>query len=89
MQECGTVDELRARGGTQLTVYAPQAPRGWADALPGVHTVRHDDTRTVLGLGPDADDQAVLTAALRTGPVHEFARSRPTLTELFREVVTA
>ncbi len=89
MQECGTVDELRARGGTQLTVYAPQAPRGWADALPGVHTVRHDDTRTVLALGPDADDQAVLAAALRTGPVHEFARSRPTLTELFREVVTA
>jgi len=89
MQECGSVDQLRARGGTQLAVHAPQAPPGWADELPGVYTVRHDHTRTVLALGPDADDQVVLAAALRTGPVHEFARSRPTLTELFREVVAA
>ncbi|MDQ2721746.1 MAG: ATP-binding cassette domain-containing protein [Actinomycetota bacterium] len=89
MQECGSVDQLRARGRTQLTVHAPQAPPGWADELPGVHTVRHDDTHTVLALDPDVDDQAVLAAALRTGPVHEFARSRPTLTELFREVVAA
>lgn len=32
-------------------------------------------------------DQAVLAAALRTGPVHEFSRGQPSLTELFREVV--
>jgi ABC-2 type transport system ATP-binding protein len=30
----------------------------------------------------------VLRAALATGPVHEFARSRPSLTELFRHVVS-
>jgi ABC-2 type transport system ATP-binding protein len=28
------------------------------------------------------DDQAVLQAALATGPVHEFGERRPTLTEL-------
>jgi ABC-2 type transport system ATP-binding protein len=30
----------------------------------------------------------VLAAALATGPVHEFARRRPALTELFRHVVS-
>jgi ABC-2 type transport system ATP-binding protein len=30
----------------------------------------------------------VLRAALDTGPVHEFSRQRPSLTELFRSVVT-
>jgi ABC-2 type transport system ATP-binding protein len=43
----------------------------------------------VLELEPGADDQAVLAAALATGPVREFARRRATLTELFRHVVRA
>ena len=89
MQQCGTVTELRAGGETQLMVHAPQAPRGWADELPGVHTVRHDAGHTVLTLDPGADDQPVLAAALRTGPVHEFAQRQPSLTERFREVVAA
>ncbi|MER6798998.1 ABC transporter ATP-binding protein, partial [Amycolatopsis mediterranei] len=29
-----------------------------------------------------------LKAALATGPVHEFAREQPSLTDLFRSVVT-
>ncbi len=89
MQECGTVDELRAGGGTQLLVRAPQAPAGWADGLPGVHISEHGEGRTVLSLERGADDQAVLAAVLGTGPVHEFSRRQPSLTELFREAVTA
>jgi ABC-2 type transport system ATP-binding protein len=42
----------------------------------------------VLELAPDADDQLVLRAALETGPVREFRRRRPSLTELFRHVVS-
>lgn len=33
-------------------------------------------------------DRIVLAAALSTGLVHEFFRRQPSLTELFREVVT-
>ena len=92
MQECGTVDELRAGGGTQLVVEAPQAPAGWADGLPGVQTARYGEGRAVLNIERGKEsvvDQAVLAAALRTGPVHEFSRRQPSLTELFREVVAA
>jgi ABC-2 type transport system ATP-binding protein len=42
----------------------------------------------VLGLEPSADDQAVLAAALSTGPVTEFSHRRRTLTELFRDAVS-
>ncbi len=89
MDTIGTVDELRGTGDVLLEVHAPAAPRGWADHLFGVTTVSHDDGRTVLSLGAGADDQAVLNAALKTGPVHEFAVRKPSLTELFREVVSA
>ena len=52
-------------------------------------TIEHADGHTVLELDDPASDQDVLTAALKTGPVHEFSLRRPSLTELFREVVTA
>ncbi|HEX3648021.1 MAG TPA: ATP-binding cassette domain-containing protein [Pseudonocardiaceae bacterium] len=85
---CGAIDELRAGGDEQLVVNAPDAPSGWADGLPGVTELRRDGTATVLQLKPGADDQAVLHTALATGPVREFARRRPSLTELFRNVVS-
>jgi ABC-2 type transport system ATP-binding protein len=84
----GTVDELREGGTPRLMVDAPGAPEGWAAALPGVKVLEHKGTRTELELGDGADDQEVLRAALATGPVREFAPRRPSLTELFRTVVT-
>ena len=89
MQALGTVDQLRSGGASQLDVHAPQAPPGWADHVPGTRTLSHVDGHTVVELGPGADDQAVLAAALHTGPVHSFAVRRPSLTELFREAVAA
>ncbi|MGH3494789.1 MAG: ABC transporter ATP-binding protein, partial [Sciscionella sp.] len=88
MQACGTVDELRAGGTTQLVVDAPQAGDGWAEGLAGVSVREHSRDGTVLDLVAGADDQAVLAAALATGPVREFARRKPSLTDLFRHVVS-
>jgi ABC-2 type transport system ATP-binding protein len=47
-----------------------------------------EGTRTLLELAPGGDDQAVLRAALATGPVREFRREVPRLSELFRHVVS-
>ncbi len=88
MVAVGPVDELRAGGTAQLVVDAPRAQTGWAEGLPGARVVGAEDGRTVLELDEGADDQAVLRAALATGPVREFARRRPSLTELFRHVVS-
>jgi ABC-2 type transport system ATP-binding protein len=87
MVACGSVDELRAGSPVSLVVDAPNAPAGWADALSGVTVVKRQGARTTLRLAEGADDQAVLKAALATGPVREFARQLPSLTELFRHVV--
>jgi len=95
MRAVGTVAELRSRGGRRLSVSAPDAPADWADALPGVRVLEHTATeageppQTLLALTDDADDQQVLAAALRTGPVRHFASHRASLTELYREVVAA
>jgi ABC-2 type transport system ATP-binding protein len=89
MVAVGSVAELRSGGTEELVVEAPQAPQGWADDLPGVTLLSQVGGRTVLTLGQGADDQAVLRAALATGPVREFARRLPSLTELFRHVVSA
>jgi ABC-2 type transport system ATP-binding protein len=89
MVAAGTVDELRAGGPEALIVTAPDAPAGWAAGLPGVTVLDQSGGSTRLTLDDGADDQAVLRAALATGPVREFARRRPSLTDLFRHIVSA
>ena len=89
MVACGAVDDLRAGGNETLIVHAPQAPRGWADGLPGVVVRQYERGRTEIELGEGSDDQQILRAALETGPVHEFARRRPSLTDLFRHIVSS
>ncbi len=88
MVACGTIDELRGHGPTQLWVDAPAATRGWSDAVPHTRVLRMDGTRALIELnGGSTDDQAVLRAALATGPVHEFRRHRPSLLDVFREAM--
>jgi ABC-2 type transport system ATP-binding protein len=89
MVAVGTVDELRAGATIRLVVDAPHAGADWADALPGVHLRGWEGSKVVLELDHGADDQLVLQTALATGPVREFTRRQPSLTELFRNVVTA
>ena len=84
----GTIDQLRSGGPLQLWVDAPNAPADWALGLRGVQVVRADGTRVLLRLDETTDDQAVLRAALATGPVKEFRRDLPTLLDLFREAMT-
>ena len=88
MVATGPVAELRRReAGRLLRVVVPDAPAGWAAALPGVQVVSERAGDTVLELAPGTDDQAVLAAALRTGRVAHFAWREPSLVELFREAV--
>jgi ABC-2 type transport system ATP-binding protein len=61
----------------------------WFDAIPGVRLEDRVPGGVVLEVGEGVDDQRVLDLARSVGDVRHFSRVRPTLAELFREVVTA
>jgi ABC-2 type transport system ATP-binding protein len=79
----GPMSELTADRARLVRVDAPDATPGWGDSVPGCRMVEVDGSRIVLELGPDADDQAVLGAAMATGRVREFTLLRRSLGELF------
>lgn len=87
MTALGSVNELRERDGKVLEVDGPSSSVPWAEGLRGVLRAEYSETGTRLLVDESVDDQAVLTAALAHGPVHRFATTAPSLTELFRELV--
>ena len=87
MVASGTVAELRAGGRERRWVDVPEAPGDWVAGVPGMRLVQTDGSRRLFELDPDTDDQALLQAALATGPVREFERVEPSLGELFRTVI--
>ena len=88
MLAAGSVDELRTGSAPRYWVDAPGAVAGWAKQVPGATVVRVESSRTLVELPTAGGDQALLQAALATGPVREFRRDIPTLSELFRSVIT-
>lgn len=83
----GAVSELRAAARVEVVVSAPAAPPDWTAGLPGVEVLSVHNGLYRLALTDGADDQAVLAAAMATGPVREFTIVRPSLAEVFRDVV--
>ena len=85
----GDVAQLRRRRDrTVLRVEVETAERvDWTVGLSGVELLAVEDGGVLLELGPDGDDQAVLAAAQAAGQVRQFGVVRPTLAELYREVV--
>jgi ABC-2 type transport system ATP-binding protein len=87
MVASGTVDELRAGGRERRRVDVPGAAVDWEAGVPGVRLVQADGTRRLFELDHGVDDQALLQAALATGPVRAFERVEPSLGEIFRAVL--
>jgi len=87
MVAIGTVAELRAGGHERLWIDAPGAPAGWDSGVDGARLMQTDGSRLLFELDPGVDNQALLHAALATGPVLEFSRVEPSLGEIFRTVV--
>jgi ABC-2 type transport system ATP-binding protein len=86
----GPVDEVRrSRGAEQIKVELEDGGTAWADTLAAATVVARVGDEVVLELVPGGDDQAVLDAARRAGRVRSFRREAPSLSELFREVVSA
>ncbi len=87
MVACGAVAELRAGGLERRWLEVPAAPEAWEPGIPGVRLLQADGARRLFELDQGVDDQALLQAALTTGPVREFERVEPSLGALFRTVI--
>jgi ABC-2 type transport system ATP-binding protein len=84
----GRVEELRSeRSDPRLRVQVEGASDDWLEGLRGVELIARDDRGVVVELHEGADDQEILDAARGAGRVRRFEPARPTLAELFREVV--
>lgn len=83
----GTVDELRSTGRPPRLRVEVEAERDWTEELTGISVMEREGDGVLLELDDGTDDQAVLDAARRAGRVRFFGRERPTLVQLYREVV--
>lgn len=97
MEALGTIDELRSTDRPQWLVEVVSSDeagvRAAIEAVPGA-TVSAVDARTgayrvELAEAAQGAEQALLTAAMRSGAVREFSPVRPSLTDLFRDVVSS
>jgi ABC-2 type transport system ATP-binding protein len=89
MVAVGDIDELRE---TDEQVWLVDGPTtgDWVAAVPEARVVSSGGTQTIVEIrdGRSDVDQALLSAALSAGPVRQFARQRPSLAELYRDVVS-
>jgi len=86
IRAAGSRDELRAANTGSQWELLSGGDAGWVRDVPGV-TVQEFDGDYVLFEADAAQAQTVLQRAVTHGIVHSFAARRPTLTEIFREVV--
>jgi ABC-2 type transport system ATP-binding protein len=86
----GSIDELRASRARRLVrVDVEGAPEDWFGSIRGIRREAEVPGGVVLELANDTDEQRVLDLARSVGEVRHFSLVRPTLSELFREVVSA
>jgi ABC-2 type transport system ATP-binding protein len=84
----GTIDQVRAtRSRRLLRVEVVGAPADWFEAVRGVRPDRGSGNGAVFELEEGVDEQRVLDVARSVGEVLAFDRVRPSLTDLFRELV--
>jgi ABC-2 type transport system ATP-binding protein len=85
----GAIDELRASRARRLArVEVTGAPADWFASIPGIRLETEVPGALILELANGTDDQRVLDLARSVGEVRHFSLVRPTLAELFREVVS-
>ncbi len=81
----GTVEALRAGGPARYRL-ATGGDVGWVRDVRGIHAHDVDGGTALLELVEPGAEQVVLREAVQRGPVHEFARVVPALSEIYREV---
>lgn len=81
----GTIDEVGGSSNSWTLSAANTSPL-WLSAIPGIAITAQKENTFVFRADP-ASAQVALRAALEQGPVGEFKAVKPSLTELFKNVV--
>ena len=83
----GARDELRAAHSAPRYELVTSADTGWLRNEPGVEVVSFDGGYAVFDVDSEATAQRVLSRAIGLGTVGGFAPQRPTLAQIFTEVI--
>lgn len=81
----GTKEDLESRGATRHRLVM-DADAGWVREQSGLRIDDVDGGTALLEVLTPGAEHALLTEALQRGNIIEFARVRPTLSEIYREV---
>ncbi|MEV0011045.1 ATP-binding cassette domain-containing protein [Streptomyces sp. NPDC051840] len=84
---CGTLDELHSAGTARLDLQVLGAPDDWPARCAAVASFTPHDDGVLVELAPGHDENAVLAEAVRHGLVRRMTWHRPTLTDMFRDLL--
>jgi ABC-2 type transport system ATP-binding protein len=80
----GTVSELRDAGVPRFRLVLG-GDAGWVRDHRGLDVLDLDGTTALVEVREDGAEQHLIAEATRRGPVHQFVRVRPALSEIYRE----
>lgn len=83
----GSAEELRSGGPLRYRMTLG-GDADWLHGLQGLQVREMNGSAALLEVITPGAEQAALAEATRRGPVHEFARVVPTLSEIYQEVTT-
>ncbi len=81
----GTSQELRTGGPLRYRLTVGD-DAGWVRGMPGLRVLDLDGTTVLMEPDDEESAQHLLTEAVSRGPVREFSKVVPTLSEIYREV---
>jgi len=87
IRAAGSRDALRAEHATHRYELLSGGDAGWLRDQPGITVLDFDGGYAVFDAADDDAAQAVLRAAVARGDVASFAPQRPTLADIFKEVI--
>lgn len=88
IRAAGPREQLRETHGQARWEIDSAGDMGWLRSVPGIDVLEFDGGWAVFTAADAAAAQGVLRRAVEQAPVASFTRVRPTLAEIFREVVT-
>ena len=87
IRAAGSRDELRAQHATHRYELVSRGDAGWLRDEPGVEVLEFDGGYAVFETGDDQIAQRVLRRAVEHGDVASFSPQRPSLAQIFKEVI--